>query len=340
MTYFEPTVLLLVDSAKGTGPVEELLAHSGVPFATLDLLRAARAEAPVWFQAKNGAGCVVGFQDARDSRWTTTGRVLSVWAEDGQIGSDPVAHFQGANDDRAILRTLGLAESWLMAAHIRGFLAERFLFLPQVIERQRLTYPPYPLATARDVGFKIPPTVVGQVLSALYKRGPVEKMHYRPLAAVKFQVRDTQFVTVERWIQADRSFAMHQAFGPAVFSLRPDTGTRVLVLMLGGELFAIELSLVDPCLDAQITDVSFHAAKKNLKITVCSLAGRMRDLCQAFFRETGLQYGLIDLLHDPESGDLWYLATNGSPKLSLFQEAGLPVYERLIEWLRRGNEAS
>ncbi|NOT02357.1 MAG: hypothetical protein HOP29_17255 [Phycisphaerales bacterium] len=225
-----------------------------------------------------------------------------------------------------------------MAVQLRGFLAERFLFLPQVIERQRLTSPLYQLATARDVGFKVPPTVVGQVLSSLYARGPIERIHYRPLTAVQFQVRNAQFVTVERWIHADRTFAMHQAFGPAAFSLRPDSGNRILVLILGSKLFAIEISLIDPGRDPQITDFSFHAAQENLNASICSLTSPIQEVCHEFFRTTGLRFGLIDLLHDSESGDLWYLAAHASPKLGLFHETGLPVYDHLLEWLLRGRD--
>lgn len=338
----DPEILVIDKRARTEpGPIETRLREEGACCATLFLDDVLQAATTVSYRVGASQGATIRCADGRTGEPLSTARVKSVWAEAAGLGPNPMTFYHEDRSLSSTLRSIGLGEAWLMGGSVIATLSRQCLFLPQLMERTRANHRLYQMAAARDAGFSLPQTYVGtgfQEIRDLLRDGRDgdRRIHYQPLSHTTFSLWGNRFITVDRWLDADRTFALANVRGPAVFSRWPAYRRRLFAALLGEELWALEVDLLDPEVDPDVTDLFYQRAQDNLRLTPVELPAAAREACFRFARATGLVYTTLELLEEEEPGAYCFLAAHPDGRLHLFDEAGLPVYDHLVSWLRRG----
>jgi hypothetical protein len=334
--------ILVIDRADRPGPgrVESLLAERGASYAVLFLDQVCAANAPASYHIAPGRAAVMRLRDGRGGETFSTRRLRGVWAEALGLPRNPMTAFLGDEDIGRTLRAVGEGESWLLGLSILACLGRGRLFLPQLVERSRANHRLYQLAVARDSGFSVPRTMVTSHESRVRQDlAPAagEALHYQSLSQLAFEVRGKAYVSVDRHLEPERLFALRQLRAPAVFSVWPAWRRRLYVAVLGNQMWGLEVGLRRPDLDPEVTDLFYQRAQDNLAADPVELPPALRALCRRFVEASGLRYCTLDLLEENGEADRWcLLAAHPDGRFHLFDEQGLPVYDRLLAALASG----
>lgn len=335
----EPRVLVIYPKTYARhGLVERRLLDRATPYAVLIFTQLFEARDPVSYRLGRD-GERLTLPDARSGQPIRLDSIRGVWAESLDV---PIRLEQPTYDVRNLLqylKTVGHSETHYFVKSILGLLAHRRLFLPQMMEGMRAHHKLYQLALARDVGFHVPTSYAGSRPAGLMNTLEPESMdelHYRPFSQHRFRARGKQFVTVERFVGEATSYSLHNLNTPALFSKVPRHLRRLRVAAVLDDLWALRIELRDAELDADVTDVAYQRAQDNLLFEPVAVPDDVDRLCRAFLRDAGLRYGIFDLLEDPENGAVWFQVCHPLGRLDLFDEAGLPAVDALIDALVEG----
>lgn len=333
-----PEILVVYPQADSSPcRIEEILARRGIDYAAVELRAFAEGQRPLSFRIGPSHLPEFRFQDARTHCSVSTSAVRAVWVEGLDFGLDEPEWSGKIQDIPQYLRTLGHYET---LALLYSFLAEvtsHRVTLPQIFEGSRAGHRLAQMTAAREAGFAIPRTYAGLSTRSMIewlKPDAADQLHYRPLTAFRFELRGRRFLTVERQISTDSRFALRHLTSPAMFSVWPASTQRYLVAVLPNDLFALEARLKDPQQNPDVTDLIYQHTQGNLDIVPVELPDDMRQPCIRLMRQLGLQYGALDLLRETENtGRCLFLSLNPFARPLLFEEAGFPIYERLLEAL-------
>lgn len=335
-----PAILVIDHRERGApGPVERRLLARRADFATLFLEEISEAEQKISFRIGPDRAAEATFHDSRTGEPLSLARLTSVWAESLELPPNPMLSFLGSEELPEIFAANGRSESWLLARSLIGWLEARCLFLPQLTEKNRANHRLYQMAVARDSGFRLPPTYVGAHLPGL--RAALQPtvgatIHYRSFSPLHFSLQGKRFVSADRFLSADRHFALAHVRAPALFAAWPAYRRRIHAAVVDQEVWAVSLALVDPELDPDVTDPFYQHAQGNLALAPVELPAAARQLCRRFAEEAGLRLVVLDGLEGDDDGALHFLEAHPGGRLLLFEEAGLPVYDRLLDLLERG----
>lgn len=333
-----PEILVLDRRGSAPGAVERRLGERGAAIATLFLEEIYEAEQKVSFRIGPQQAGEISLCDSRTGQPFSLSRLQSVWAESLDLPANPMLSFFGSDDLSEVFAANGRGESWLLARSLIGWLAARFLFLPQLMEKNRANHRLYQMAVARDAGFQLAVTYVGGELARLAEvLAPAAggKLHYRPFSPLSFTLEGRRFVSADRFLAFDRRIALSHLRAPALFTAWPSHRRRLHAAVIGREVAAVALTLADPGVDPDVTDPFYQRAQGNLLVTAAELPAAARELCLRFAALAGLRFLVLDLL-EGEDGAVYFLEAHPGGSLRLFDEAGLPVYERLLNLLEGG----
>jgi len=336
-TVEKPEIMVLVNSgAAEPGLVERTLEDRGLAWVTLALDELFSLETTTSYTVSPSEAATLSFADARGRGRFDTGQLRSVWAESTAMSENPLlfADESAGLSDR--LQLLSRSEAWMMAVSIPSFLAHDCLYLPQTMERNRANHALYQYRVAREVGFLLPEIYAGRRLAAAIEHLDSEqhqKVHYQSFSPLFFEHGGAAYTSVDRWIEPDRFYTMGHMRSPVLLSNRP-AGNRFLSVFLEDRFYTLEIALLDPDLDPDVTDPFYQAAQENLRIEPTELPAGLEAPARSFFRETGLVFGMIDTV-ESERGPV-FLEAHPSTAFTLHHEAGLGVLDHLIDWLRRG----
>lgn len=333
-----PEILVIYpQAAPEPGRVEEILAQREARCAVVYLRALAEGRRRLSFRIGPSHPPEFRLRDERTGRLVTTAAVRGVWVEGIDTGLEEPEWSGKIQEVPQYLRTIGHYETLSL---LHSFLAEvprRCTVFPQVFDGSRTGHRLAQIIAARNAGFAIPRTYMGQSPHAMVewlRPETEERLHYHPLTAFRFEVRGRRFLTVERHVGAESRFALSHLTSPALFSARPSAARRCLVAVLPRDLFALEAELVDPGRDPDVTDLVYQHIQGNLRLTPFELPEGIRRSSLQLAQELGLRYGILDLLREPgDGGRCFFLALHPFARPLLFEEAGFPVYERLVETL-------
>lgn len=339
-----PEILVIDRRGEEAGPVERRLRARGARYATLFLEDLHESLHVPSFRIGQGRGGELTCVDGRTRQAFSTAGLRSVWAESLAVPPNPMASYHGGDELERTFRIVGESESWIYTHSVIALLSRRCLFLPAPMERNRANHRLYQAAVARDAGFALPRLYLGNHARRLFQSlrpSMAEKVHYQPLSPLSFHLKGRRFVSADRFVDPDREFTLAHIKAPALFSCWPEASRRLLVAVLGEDAWALEVGLRDRERDPDVTDLAYQAAQGNLRIEPAEPPAAALGLCRAFLGASGLPFAVFDLLEQGAEGggnwDFCFLGAQPDGRFPFFDEAGLPVYERLVDWLERGS---
>jgi hypothetical protein len=334
-----PPILLVYGRRERNGnSLEEVLDRHGYPFAVMVLETVLTGESPVEFRSDTQGHWLLIYDDARSGRRCHSGNLKGIWAQD--MGIPQTSSGTTGGNSFTALSDSGRMERRQFAFSILAALDHRFLFLPELTGRMRARSPYYLSNLARCAGLKVPSTSSGLLASFRAREFWQDRrlpIHYQPLSTTSITRKGKTFMTVSRFIEREKLFALANLRAPALFSQWPIAFRRYLAALVRGEWFVVEVAFKDLSLAPHVTDLDYHHALGNLICSPSFLPNEIQTACGRVMSQAGLSFGVVDLLHSQDRYANWFfVSARPGAGLDLFEEAGIPAWERLARWLCSG----
>lgn len=195
---------------------------------------------------------------------------------------------------------------------------------------RRLQYKPYQLRLARECGFSIPPTVVGndpdEILEFAATAGT--KLLYKALSSY-FQPPDK--LLYSRLICADevRTKRENVEVAPGIYQSYVEKDYELRITVVGEDVFPVRIDSQN-CEGAQ---EDWRREQLSLPCAPASLPPIVHERLLTFHKASGLVYGAYDFIVTPD-GEHVFLEVNPSGQWLGFEEkTGIPVSHRLAQEL-------
>ena len=192
----------------------------------------------------------------------------------------------------------------------------------------------YQLQVARELGFKLPATVV--------TNDPKSAEHFaRNRDSIVKAVRSgyiaspegNQAIFTSRLLPQNLQDLTSLNLSPVIFQEEIKKKSDIRVTIIGNDLFAAEiLSQDDPSsrTDWRATD------DPDLKHRVHKLPPSIEGLCHAIVSKMGLQFASIDLALTPEDDYVFFELNPNGQWLWLEYQLDFPISQKIAEWLTNG----
>jgi glutathione synthase/RimK-type ligase-like ATP-grasp enzyme len=256
-----------------------------------------------------------------ESSWDITDALRSVWFR------QPV-YLREPNSDSAIDVQLQRSQWMALVKSLTIFHEASWMNHPR--ETYQAEIKPYQLRVAKEVGFKIPQTLIGNDVKEL--AGLSSPFMMKPLDVVYFHDGDESLFAYATPIDTT---LLNEEFrkAPIIAQRLLASKTDIRVTVVGNAAYAVKILSKGCPIDGDWR----RTPKADLHYEDWTMPADIESACARLMDRLGLRFGGIDLVQS--EGDTYFLEINPTGEWAWLSSQARPIDKKIAQWLATGGKS-